>query len=575
MAKASSADFPDHQIDTLLYFRSYLLRNPTELSVYFDYVQYLKEVDMLTDAQWRQLVADMKAAMVLYAFPAKTTKADADASTAASSSGARSRVSEVDDDDDDDDDDDEGKTMPTIERVQYLQEYYDEKTIHQKLFREFLYEDGAFPHVGIFWALYHACDAAGMLSDAWTFLEIAHSIEQFRADPSKLKSIHLQPPASARDSTKNVQSVYDVRDSVHLTQSIIATYRGGFWPPATANIGHKTKLPIFLVGFYRSGSSLLESMLDAHPNIYGIGEDSVFARNLYKIENRIKNITKTAAETARSAAKSYSADSSSSATAAESLASLQAAVDKHANHVLKAIKARVKESSQRSGVRGKQVTRVVDKMLANYKNIALIHLIYPHAPIIYIYRDPLDVILSCYTQRFGSIGLVFTHSPNALVTEYILHLQIMHHFRQQLPGRIIDVSYEALVLQPESTMRALISRLGLDWNPNVLAHTDTLTQRVTQTASMLQVRKPLHKHAIGRWRKYHKQMEPIIKIMKSQLQHLKESGALPNVSTPEIIMKPSLQSSSSQSEEEADHTNGKNKMNWDLDVYFDYEYMLD
>jgi hypothetical protein len=106
-----------------------------------------------------------------------------------------------------------------------------------------------------------------------------------------------------------------------------------------------------------------------------------------------------------------------------------------------------------------RILRVVDKMLANYKNIGLIHLLYPQAVILHTHRDPIDTLFSCMHIRFASPAAVWTLDVDTMVEEYVAYLEIMHHFRQQLPGRVVDVSYEALLARPERTMRAILDLL--------------------------------------------------------------------------------------------------------------------
>ena len=97
-------------------------------------------------------------------------------------------------------------------------------------------------------------------------------------------------------------------------------------------------------------------------------------------------------------------------------------------------------------------------MLGNYKNLALIHLVFPHAIILHTVRDPMDTLFSCYKNRFNDDTAMYAHNHTTLVAEYVLYLEIMAHFKRELPpGRIIDVSYEALVASPEAVLRPIIT----------------------------------------------------------------------------------------------------------------------
>ena len=86
-------------------------------------------------------------------------------------------------------------------------------------------------------------------------------------------------------------------------------------------------------------------------------------------------------------------------------------------------------------------THIVDKMLLNYKNLALIHLVFPNAIILHTVRDPMDTLFSCYKNRFNDDVAMYVHNHTTLVAEYVLYLEIMAHFKRELPpGWIFIVS---------------------------------------------------------------------------------------------------------------------------------------
>jgi hypothetical protein len=153
-------------------------------------------------------------------------------------------------------------------------------------------------------------------------------------------------------------------------------------------------------------------------------------------------------------------------------------VEWHSNAVLEAMKRKWKIAqlyeNKTDVYEGKMVKRMIDKMLTNYKNIAFIHLMFPNSVILHTMRDPIDTLFSCYSSRFSSDSLVWTKDISALAIEYVIYLEIMQHFRNELPkGRIVDVSYEALIAAPEATMRRIVTSkniLGLPWDPMVMRY---------------------------------------------------------------------------------------------------------
>ena len=172
------------------------------------------------------------------------------------------------------------------------------------------------------------------------------------------------------------------------------------------------------------------------------------------------------------------------------------------------------------------VKRIVDKMLSNYKNIALIHLIFPEAVILHTMRDPMDTLFSCYTNKFDDDNAMWAHDMTSLVTEYVIYLEIMQHFRNELPrGRIVDVSYESLIASPERVMREIVTSrhvLGLSWDPMVMRYTES-----NRTVHASYVRRSTYPS--GGWRKYAKELEPLIRELSSHIPRLRAINAWPEI----------------------------------------------
>jgi hypothetical protein len=216
------------------------------------------------------------------------------------------------------------------------------------------------------------------------------------------------------------------------------------------------------------------------------------------------------------------------------------------------------EEEREDSVKPIGVKRIIDKMLTNYKNIALIHLIFPDAVILHTMRDPMDTLFSCYKNKFNDDSAMWAHNVTTLVAEYVIYLEIMQHFRNELPkGRIIDVSYEALIAAPEATMRRIVTStdiLGLSWDPMVMRFTES--NRTIHTASVLQVKKPIYSNSVGIWRKYQKELKPVISELQKQTPRLIALGALPSIEVINVLNTQRI------------------TMNWDFDPYFDYNGMM-
>ena len=234
----------------------------------------------------------------------------------------------------------------------------------------------------------------------------------------------------------------------------------------------------------RSGSTLTETMLDAHKNIFGMGEETLFATN------EIHNIL----------IKHQGKHSST-----PSLIHDITTYGKNIENTMLELGRKSLDLVNKS----KDLKHVVDKNLFNYFNIGLINYVFPNAMIIHCVRDPLDTILSIYKNKLGDQEVEWGHHAEDLVYEYIHYLLIVAHFDQLLPGRIYHVSYEELIKDPELIMRDIIvNKLKLNWDSNVMDFYKT--NRTIQTLSMTQVRQNIYTKSIGGWRRYATQMQPFI-----------------------------------------------------------------
>ena len=233
-----------------------------------------------------------------------------------------------------------------------------------------------------------------------------------------------------------------------------------------AGAGSSSDAPIFIVGMPRSGSTLLEQILSSHPKVQGLGESHALfdtIRGQYPV--------------------GPASDGPS-----------------HFRDVAQAYLKR------QHGMGWKSAPRVIDKMLANYMFVGMIHLMFPKAVILHSVRDPVDTCLACYRQLFRT-GQEFTYDLKDLGEHYIRYRQTMDHWAKVLPGRVIDISHEALVADPEVQIRALVQACGLKWDEACLSFHKT--ERAVRTASVAQVRQPIFKTSVERWRRYEKHLGPL------------------------------------------------------------------
>lgn len=249
-----------------------------------------------------------------------------------------------------------------------------------------------------------------------------------------------------------------------------------FDPPTLARLadaGHPDRRMIFVVGMPRSGTTLLEQLLTAHPAIGSVGETPIIGNLFTQLRRGAK-----------------SADEVQARLTPEALNAIGAAA-------LQGMEARLAEARS---------TRIIDKMPANHLFAPFIALTFPRAHILHMQRDPLDTCLSCWEASFA-FGLDYAADLTSLGTAYRQYADLMATWQTRLGARIRPVQYEALVTDPEATLRPLIEDLGLPWDPACLAPSGTTP---IKTASVAQARGAINTRSIGRWRQHEEALQPLI-----------------------------------------------------------------
>ena len=234
-------------------------------------------------------------------------------------------------------------------------------------------------------------------------------------------------------------------------------------------LGLSTAAPIFVVGMPRSGSTLIEQILSAHPDVRSLGETAVLPQLLER-------------------------------------GALGPGVDQKA---LRGLARQYLEAARARGWRG--AGRFVDKTLENYLHVGAIAMLFPQAVILHAVRDPLDTCLSCWRQLFAH-GAETLYDLAEIGAEYVAYRETMEHWRAVLPGRVTDVDHEALVADPERGIRWLVTEAArLAWNEACLDF--PTAGAAAPTASSAQVRQPIFRTSLQRWRRYEPHLAPLIEAL--------------------------------------------------------------
>jgi hypothetical protein len=157
----------------------------------------------------------------------------------------------------------------------------------------------------------------------------------------------------------------------------------------------------------------------------------------------------------------------------------------------------------------------IDKMPNNFSHVGLIHTILPRATIIDVRRHPMDACFSTYKQHFAE-GQSFSYDLDDLGRYYRSYLELMEHWDRVLPGRVLHVSYETLVRDPEANIRRMLAHCGLPFESACLAFHET--RRQVRTASAEQVRQPLYSSGVNYWRHFERELAPLRAALGDSLE---------------------------------------------------------
>lgn len=269
--------------------------------------------------------------------------------------------------------------------------------------------------------------------------------------------------------------------TIDRDRAIVDALISAFPEPRTPPAGHPSAEPIFVMGMPRTGTTLVERILSSHPEVYAAGELENFGVALERLSGTNSPVMLSADVIRRAASISW-----------ETLGEAYIASTRPAT-CLK--------------------PRFVDKLPHNFLYAGFIANALPNARIICLRRNPLDSCLGNFREPFSETSPFHGYSFDLLDTGryYLLFDRLMAHWRQVLPGRILELDYETLVTSQEASTRQLLAYCDLPWNEACLHFENN--QAPSTTASSVQVRAPMHRDAVRRWTKYEVQLKELRSLL--------------------------------------------------------------
>lgn len=301
------------------------------------------------------------------------------------------------------------------------------------------------PRARLLFALAHVVDARGDYAKAAAYLREANALSVAQQHGER-----RYVPAEHERFVDGVMETFDARFFAR-----------------TAGSGLMTDRPVFVFGLPRSGTTLIEQIIASHPRACGAGELRLGRQALEGLPALLGRADRPL----------------------ECVAHLDAAG-------LRRLAERYIEGAQRHVEVG--TNRFVDKMPDNYIYLGLLAAMFPRAVFIHCRRDPRDVAVSCWMTDFRSIR--WANDPEHIASRFGQYRRLMDHWRSVLPVPVHEVVYEQIVEDFEPEARRLVRLCGLAWDAACARFHETA--RPVRTASVTQVREPLYRRSLARWKHY-------------------------------------------------------------------------
>lgn len=272
---------------------------------------------------------------------------------------------------------------------------------------------------------------------------------------------------------------YQAENEIQTIERVMQCFNPS-WQKTTEK-GTSKQAPIFIIGLPRTGTTLVERILESHSEVTSAGELNNFATTLVDLCQALQHKNKV-----------FSGD----------LVALSQGVDfdQLGNAYIKSIAELVPTEN-----------RLIDKMPLNFLYAGLICQALPEAKIIHLRRHPLDTCYAIYKKLFKN-SYAFSYNLVEIANYYVAYDKLMQHWHELMPGTIYDIEYEQLVKSTERESKRLLAFCDLPWQSQCLRFYDNTS--ASTTASAAQIRQPIYSHSVEKWRHYEKELAPLIDRLK-------------------------------------------------------------
>ena len=269
---------------------------------------------------------------------------------------------------------------------------------------------------------------------------------------------------------------YDVNTDLQIIDKIIDVCSADWLAEGAINTSGNAwqKTPIFIVGLPRTGTTLTERILSSHSQVESVGETE-FIQMVLRRESGVKSARTISAALIEAAAKIE--------------------ITLLADGYLSAVNYRLSDKPL-----------FIDKLPFNYLYLGFIAKAFPHARIIRLKRNPMDACFAMYKQVF-TWAYKFSYTFDGLARYYVAYDRLFDHWRKVLGDRLIEVEYEVLAADQEGQTRALLQKVGLDFEEACLDFDRNIAP--STTASSVQVREKIHTRSVNRWTNFANHLQPL------------------------------------------------------------------